>query len=211
VLPGGTDFYRNYCDALWAALNSVEVTDSARRDIPTDDAFTRLVDISRRTQSSGCTQFLCGNGASAAFANHMALDWTKNGKVRALAFSDSALLTAIGNDIGGDEVFSYPLRLYGHKDDILVTISSSGNSPNILQAIDTAEELGLRVITFSGLRPDNRCRGRGELNFFVPAKTYGIVECSHQVLLHAWLDRFMGIAEWECTTYQDMRRSAAQL
>jgi D-sedoheptulose 7-phosphate isomerase len=134
----------------------------------------------------------------------MALDWTKNAKVRTVSFSDSALLTALGNDLGGDEIFAGALRLYCEKSDALFTISSSGNSPNILKAIDTAVELGLGVVTFSGLRPDNKSRFRGDLNFFVPAKTYGIVECAHQVLLHTWLDGFLGVSEWERDTHQNM-------
>ena len=51
----------------------------------------------------------------------------------------------------------------------------------------------MSVVTFSGLKPDNKSRKKGDLNFYVPAKTYGIVECAHQVLLHAWLDKYMGL------------------
>ena len=75
--------------------------------------------------------------------------------------------------------------------DVLVTISSSGNSPNIIRAIETASEMGLTVVTLSGMGPDNRSRGMGNLNFYIPADTYGAVEASHQVVLHGWLDRFM--------------------
>ena len=204
VLPAVTDYYVHYRVSLMAALEAVEITDRDRKPIETEKAFARLDELSRSIKASGRTQFLCGNGASASFANHMALDWTKNAKVRTVSFSDSALLTALGNDLGGDEIFSGALRLYCEKRDALFTISSSGNSPNILKAIDTAVELGLGVVTFSGLRPDNKSRSRGDLNFFVPAKTYGIVECAHQVILHTWLDGFLGVSEWERDTHQNM-------
>jgi D-sedoheptulose 7-phosphate isomerase len=124
-------------------------------------------------------------------ASHMAADGSKNGRFRALAFNDPALMTAIGNDISYDQVFSVPLRRYANPGDILVTISSSGNSPNVVAAIEAAKELGLKTITLSGMKEDNRCRQMGDLNFYVPGLTYGMAECSHQALLHCWLDIYM--------------------
>jgi len=188
-----SSYYLNFLACIADSLKCVEVTTISGERLEPDEGFSKLCRLSGEIRSGGRTQFLCGNGASAAFANHMALDWTKNGKVKTLAFSDSALLTALGNDFGGDEVFAKAIQLYAQRDDLLVTISSSGNSPNILKVIATARELGMGVVTISGLRPDNRSRSLGDLNFYVPAKTYGVVECAHQVLLHMWLDRFMGI------------------
>jgi D-sedoheptulose 7-phosphate isomerase len=72
----------------------------------------------------------------------------------------------------------------------------------VLRAIEAAQAKGLRVVTFSGLKPDNRSRSAGDLNFYVRAWSYGIVECAHQVLLHAWLDQFMEVREWEMTRPQ---------
>ena len=69
----------------------------------------------------------------------------------------------------------------------------------------------MKVVTFSGLRPDNISRKLGDLNFYIPAKTYGIVECAHQVLLHLWLDQYMQIYEWEREEYQNMRLTEFQL
>ena len=128
-----------------------------------------------------------------------------------MSVSDSAMLTALGNDIGYEEVFSAPLRWYAEAGDQLITISSSGNSPNILRALEAARELGLSIVTLSGLRPDNSSRKLGDLNFYVPAKTYGIVESVHQVLLHLCLDRFMGIQEWARIDTQNMRHGEFQL
>lgn len=205
-----TSYYQSFLACISNSLRCIEITTRSGEGLGPDEGFSLLCQLSEEICSNSRTQFFCGNGASAAFANHIALDWTKNGKVRTLAFSDSALLTALGNDFGGDEVFAAALRLYSQNSDLLVTISSSGNSPNILKAITTARELGMGVVTISGLRPDNRCRSLGDLNFYIPAKTYGVVECAHQVLLHMWLDRFMGITEWERKTYQDMQAKSFQ-
>lgn len=126
----------------------------------------------------------------------------KNAGVRALAYNDVAFLTAIGNDLNYDQVFARPLDWYGRAGDLLATISASGNSANVLRAIEVARRKGCRVLTFSGMKPDNLSRRLGDFNFYVPALTYGIAECSHQVLLHAWLDRFMNVHEWQAKTPQ---------
>ena len=99
--------------------------------------------------------------------------------------------SGVSKDLSYEDCFAVPLSRFADAGDILVTISSSGNSPNIIRAIDKAHALALTVITVSGMQPDNRSRALGELNFYVPAKTYGLVEAAHQVLLHCWLDRFM--------------------
>ena len=127
-----------------------------------------------------CKQHFVGNGASMAFTNHMALDWTKNGKVISCCYASVALQLQC-RDLGYDETFSTAVDWYGQSGDLLITISSSGNSKNIINAIKIARKKN-KVVTFSGLRPDNLSRKLGDLNFYVPAKTYGIVECAHQVL-----------------------------
>src|SRR4029077_10841183 len=104
----------------------------------------------------------------------------KNAGVNAQAYNDVAFLTAIGNDLGYDQLFAQPLAWFGKKGALLATISRPGNSPNVLKAIAVARDKGMRVITFSGMKPDNGSRRAGDLNFYVPAWTYGAVECSHQ-------------------------------
>lgn len=206
-----TSYFEHYCNSHDRALRALEVTDRSGSDLGADNGLDALCEISRSVQKSGRNQYLVGNGASAAFANHMALDWTKNGEVPTQSFANSALLTAMGNDLGFNEAFAAPLSWYAQSGDLLVTISSSGNSANIITAIETARAKGLDVVTFSGLKPNNKSRQLGNLNFYIPAKTYGIVECAHQVLLHLWLDCFMGIKEWEKTEEQNMRREEFRL
>ncbi len=160
-------------------------------------AFRRWVSMTRDVEGNRRTVYFVGNGASAAMASHMAADALKNGQLRAMAFNDAPLLTAVSNDIAFENCFAEPIRRFGIQGDLLTTISSSGNSPNILKAIEAARAQNMRVVTLSGMKPDNKSRVLGDVNFYVPAKTYGIVECAHQVLLHCWLDLYMGIEEWE--------------
>lgn len=204
-------YYKNYIESHDRALAALEITNHAGEVLTHDAGFEALCQLCAATRDSGGRQYLIGNGASAAFANHMALDWTKNGGVPSLAFANSALLTAMGNDLGYEEVFSAPLSWYAKSGDLLVTISSSGNSQNIIKTIETAQGKGMSVVTLSGLEPDNKSRALGDVNLYIPAKTYGIVECAHQVLLHAWLDRFMGITEWDREGFQNMNKDAFSL
>ena len=79
------------------------------------------------------------------------------------------------------------LKIYFSEGDVLVAISSSGNSPNIVNAVSEATKKG-KVITLSGFKPDNKLKAMGDLNFYINASNYGIVECFHQVILHVILD-----------------------
>lgn len=201
-----SSYYLNYISSMDRVLRDLIISDSAGIVLPHDEGFDLLCEMTRNVSDSGRKQYLCGNGASAAFANHMALDWTKNGGVPTHSFSDSALLTALCNDLGQEDVFSAPLGWYAKTGDQLVSISSSGNSPNIIRAIQAARDKGMSVVTLSGLKTDNQSRNLGDLNFYIPAKTYGVVECAHQILLHVWLDHYMSICEWERDAVQNMRK-----
>lgn len=204
-------YYQNYIKAHDRALASLEISDRSGESLLHDQGFDRLCELSTQVREAGRKQYLVGNGASAAFANHMALDWTKNGGVASHAFANSALLTAMGNDLGFAEAFSAPLSWYAKSKDLLITVSSSGNSSNIVKTIETARAKGMGVVTFSGLKPNNKSRQLGDVNLYIPAKTYGIVECAHQVLLHVWLDKFMGVTEWSREGFQNMNKDEFSL
>jgi D-sedoheptulose 7-phosphate isomerase len=196
------DYWQRYHGAIAGALKDLATTEAGGKPIESEAAFARLCAWTQDVRAGEGTIHFVGNGASAAMASHMALDWSKNGKVRATAHNDAAALTAYGNDLGYDRVFAAALQRHARAGDLLATISSSGNSPNIVSAIAAAREKGLRVVTFSGLKPENKSRAAGDLNFFIQAWSYGMVECAHQVLLHAWIDRFMDVREWTMTRTQ---------
>ena len=191
------NYTTHYLAAMKQAIEAAEATILNGTPVSLDAGFAMLCEMCHRLKPGGGTLFFAGNGASAMMSSHMAVDFCKNGSLRSMAFNDPAFLTAIGNDIGYSQVFELPLTAMGRPVDLLATISSSGNSPNILEAIKAARRQGMSVVTFSGMKPDNQSRKLGDVNFFVPAPTYGVVESIHAVLLHCWLDRFMNIREWE--------------
>ena len=126
-----------------------------------------------------------GNGGSAAIASHYAVDYTKNGGMRAMALNDAATLTCFANDYGYEQVFAKQLEAHGRAGDVVVIVSSSGTSRNILAAAAAAKNANCEVVTFSGMRSDNALRHFGSLNFYVPCGDYGLVECAHNNLLHS--------------------------
>lgn len=204
-------YFASYAKALNQALVSASARDLEGRELDIEVGLQQWTDLSKGIRETKHRQWICGNGASAAFANHMALDFTKNGGVPTQSVSDSALITALANDMGVESIFAGPIGWLAESGDLLVTVSSSGNSPNILRAIETARDKGMKVVTLSGLKPDNQSRQSGDLNFYVPGKTYGVVECAHQVLLHMWLDQFLNVREWDRDTLQNMSADAFQL
>ncbi|HKW93662.1 MAG TPA: SIS domain-containing protein [Methylomirabilota bacterium] len=177
-----------YFVELGEMMGRVEVSDQARRVVSYEEGVRRAVDVVRGQTGAGRKVIFVGNGGSAAIASHQAVDYWKNGGMRALAFNDPALLTCVGNDFGYPHVFEKPVAMFADAGDVLIAISSGGWSENILRATAAAAEARCRVITLSGFRPDNPLRGRGELNFYVPSESYGFVEITHLAVCHCIVD-----------------------
>ena len=182
-----TDYYETIADGL----RRVAVTDRSGSAVSTADAVARWVSMTRAAHDAGGHVYIIGNGGSAGMASHMAADACKNGHLRAMSFSDVALLTATANDLAYDQVFALPIERLGRPGDLLIAISSSGNSPNIVRALEAARSIGLRVVTLTGMNADNRARALGDLNFHVPLARYGWTESAHQVILHYWFDQYL--------------------
>jgi D-sedoheptulose 7-phosphate isomerase len=172
-----------YC--LNALSSTIGITNE---EVDREFAFKQWKDWTQIIRRKKKTIYLIGNGASASMASHISADLAKNAFVHTEVFSDLSLLTAVGNDLGYEEVFAEPLRRRMNDGDMLIAISSSGQSPNILRAVKTAISIGGYVITLSGMKPDNILRSLGILNYYVPASTYGLAETSHAAILHHWVD-----------------------
>ena len=162
---------------------------SEANGMPVDEAFGMWIDLTINIRERKNTIFLIGNGASASMASHVAADLAKNGHVHTEVFSDLSLITAIANDISYNEVFAEPLRRRMKEGDMLVIISSSGQSINVLRAAEEAEKLGGTVVTLSAMKQENPLLNKGLINFYVPAMTYGLAETCHAAILHYWIDK----------------------
>jgi D-sedoheptulose 7-phosphate isomerase len=180
--------WRSHVDQLSRLLAGLAFSRADGVPLETDDGFVEWRELTIGIRERRDTVYMIGNGASASMASHFAADLSKNGRLHAQVFSDLSLITAISNDMGYEHVFAEPLRRRGRKGDMLVAISSSGRSPNILAAVDAADELGITVVTLSAKDAGNPLRRRGHLNLYVAAETYGLAETSHAAALHWWMD-----------------------
>ena len=185
--------WAEYVGAASACVRGVAVTLADGTPIEVSDGFGRWIALAREGRDAGHRMHFIGNGASAMMASHFAADACKNAGLSAMAFNDASLLTAIANDLAFEEIFALPLRQLGRPGDVVVAISSSGNSPNVIRALDVARSLPAKIVTLSGKSVDNQARARGDLNFYVAADRYGWVECAHQLILHYWLDQYLNL------------------
>ncbi len=184
--------FTDYVQTFFDVLRSVVVTDGRGGILTVDAGIARMHDVMRRIARGTGKAMFVGNGGSAGIAGHLAIDFAKNGGVRAVTFNDASSLTCLGNDLGYDQVFAKQVEMQAFAGDALIAISSSGGSPNILNAARAAKALKCDVVTLSGFSPDNALRKLGDVNFFVDAAVYGFVETAHQTILHAILDTAMG-------------------
>jgi D-sedoheptulose 7-phosphate isomerase len=132
--------------------------------------------------------FFLGNGGSNSICSHMMEDYGKIARFRTYAFSDSSLITCYANDYGFENSMMEWLKLHFDSGDLLVAVSSSGESKNIINAAAYALEANGKLITLTGFAENNTLSRMGEINFHLPIKNYGIVESFHQVILHVILD-----------------------
>lgn len=149
-----------------------------------------------RTRERGGKVIFVGNGGSAGIASHLTIDLSKNAAVPALCFNDASLITCLANDYGFEEWMSRAVQLSARREDCLVAISSSGRSKNIINAVAKAREIGLEVITLSGMSADNPLRKLGDVNFWADSRSYNIVETAHQFWMMAVVDLIIGRAEY---------------
>lgn len=180
--------WKNYTDKFNKILNEVSFIDNNGVELEVDKAFSILVKATEKIRHNSRSIFLVGNGASASMASHFAADMAKNAHLHTEVFSDLSLITAISNDMGYDKVFAEPLRRRGRKGDMLIAISSSGKSPNVLEAVKLASQLDMFVFTLSAMSQENPLRRMGNINAHVKGETYGFAETSHAAILHYLMD-----------------------
>jgi len=129
-----------------------------------------------------------GNGGSASIAGHLTVDFINAVGIRSVNFNDPGIITCFANDYGYENWVSKALDCYADPGDILVLISSSGQSENMIIGANKAKSLGVDVITLTGFSSDNPLRKLGSINFWVDSDKYNIVEMTHHVWLLAIVD-----------------------
>lgn len=207
----GKKYHSNYFKSIGQGLeDSLYYYDQQK--VKPEFFFKKINHILLNLRETNNKIYFFGNGASAAFANHMALDFSKNGKILSRSLSDSAMITALSNDYSYENAMLEYLKIEDvKKDDFVITISSSGNSPNIVRALEYCKEKSIKSLALSGLKHGNKSMTLADHSLYVPMKTYGMVECIHQIFLHLILDQFMEIFEWDRNEFQNMNASNFKL
>ena len=170
-------FFSKYFKKIEEKLSSIDVTQ-----------LEQATDMVRQIHSVGKKVIVVGNGGSAAMASHVTVDFTKAARIRAINFNEADLITCFANDYGYENWVAQALEAYADKGDLVILISSSGKSQNILNGAEKAKNMGLSVITLSGFFSDNPLRKLGDLNLWVDCSEYNIVEMTHHVWLVAIID-----------------------
>ncbi len=132
-----------------------------------------------------------GNGGSAAMSSHVAVDFTKNAKIKSINFNEPDLITCFANDYGYENWVAKALEFYANENDLVFLISSSGNSMNIVNAAKYCNINNLSLITLSGFNNNNKLKELGDINFWVDSKEYNIVEMTHHIILLLLVDVFI--------------------
>ncbi len=159
-------------------------------EIDAGDALKMSHFLLEQVSKVGGIVYVIGNGGSAGIASHFCTDLLRTLGIAAATFSDSSILTCFANDFGYENVYKMPLERNLKTKDLLIAISSSGRSENIVTAAMLAKEKKVTTLTLSGFDSDNSLCKLGDLNFWLDSHDYGFVETGHFFLLHTIVDTF---------------------
>jgi D-sedoheptulose 7-phosphate isomerase len=181
-------FIKNYLQDFISALEP---------DSLTVDNLIEVRDLILKVKSNNKKVLIFGNGGSAAIASHFSVDITKNGKIRCDNFNEAGIITCFSNDYGFEHWAEKAVDFYGDKGDLLIVISSSGQSINMINAVEAARHGDFQsVITLTGFSEQNPLSKIGDINLWVDNKSYNFVENIHQIWLLAIVDLIIGKREY---------------
>ena len=167
---------------------------------PNDEIVEKIIQIKKvlldiKTHNSKVMIF--GNGGSAAIASHVSVDLTKNAGIKSMNFNEADLITCFSNDYGFERWIEKAIDFYSDKNDVVILISSSGKSQNMINACKAAKNKKIsKVITFTGHEKNNPLSLLGDINFWVESKAYNFVENTHQIWLLTICDLIIGKREY---------------
>jgi D-sedoheptulose 7-phosphate isomerase len=174
---GGKVLMENYFESVTKAISE-----------PPLCALQQICESIKKIKETGSKIIIAGNGGSAAIASHLSVDFTKYAKIRAVNFNEADLITCFANDYGYENWIKEALVAYCDPADIIILISSSGRSSNMLTAANWAKQENISLITATGFAEDNPLRLLGDVNVWVNSNNYNVIEMAH----HIWL---LGVVE----------------
>lgn len=169
--------FKNYFRDIYELTASISVED-----------LISAAALIRKCNKDDGQVLIFGNGGSAAMASHVCVDLVKAAGIRASNFNEADLLTCFSNDYGYDQWVKKCIEFYARPFDVIIFISSSGQSENMLNGVRYANEMGLKSISLSGFSPDNPLRGLAQINIYAASSNYNYVEMTHHIWLLSLVD-----------------------
>ena len=154
--------------------------------------YKLIKDISKK----GGTTYIAGNGGSASTASHMSTDLTKNAKIKSMSFNDVNLITCFANDYGYENWLKAAIRYYTKTNDLVVLLSVSGESKNLINAASFCKKKKIKLITITGATKNNSLSKKGTINYWINSKAYNIVEVVQMTILASIVDKIIGKSEY---------------
>ena len=174
-----------------------DFSDLVKPDEKIIDQLGKVADLIKEINAKGNKVLIFGNGGSAAISSHFSVDLTKNAGIRCVNCNEADLITCFANDYGYERWVEKAVDFYGDEGDLLIVISSSGSSKNMLNGVKAARNGNFKgVITFSGFEEDNPLNQLGDINIWVDSKAYNFVENMHQIWLLSIVDLIIGSREY---------------
>ena len=161
-----------------------------------DESIINLKDSIKSTKLANGRLLFFGNGASASLCSHAATDFTKQAKIPSIAFNDHNLITALSNDYGYEFWVSKAIEFYSANNDMLIFISVSGESKNLINGIDFANKNNLKTASLTGSKENNKLRLKSDTSLWVNSQAYNIVESIHTIWITLIIDMFIGNPEY---------------
>lgn len=174
------DFFPSYFNAINNAVETVNYS-----------VLLKAVHMIQSCKGIGGKVIIVGNGGSAAMASHVSVDFTNAANIRSINFNEADLITCFSNDYGYENWVAQALEAYADPNDVVILISSSGASMNMLNGAEQSKAMNIPLITLSGFKSDNPLRQTGDINLWVDSKSYNVVEMTHHIWLLAIVDRII--------------------
>ena len=170
-------FFNDYSDSIFSLLKKVDT-----------NLINQSIDLILKKNNSGNTVFLVGNGGSASIASHVCVDFIKSAKINSSTFNDSNFITCFANDYGHENWITEAIKSKCANGDLIILISSSGKSPNIINAAKYCNNNKIDLITLSGFSKNNELKSLGNINFYVNSENYNHIEMVHHIILVSMVD-----------------------
>ena len=181
---------KNFIENYWLRYQKIFA------ELKNDNSILELKDAIKKTSLSKGRLIFIGNGASASLASHAATDFTKQAKITSIAFNDHNLITALSNDFGYEEWVLKAIEYYTNPNDMVIFISVSGESPNLVKAVEFAKNNFITSLSLTGSCQTNKLRNLTDYSLWVNCKSYNIVESIHTIWITLIIDLFVGTPEY---------------